>query len=260
MKRGRRDEGELRPGDVLDCWRVVAYEPPHRLTLEAEMRLPGRAWLQFEVAPRGERRRDSPDGAVRPGRHHRPRLLVPALPRARGDLPRHAAAYRAARRGCPAARPCRGPPPAARTIAGRTAPSAARAPAPALRARHCRCGAGSTTAPPGRQAATRSARPTGRVAAPGARRAGWRVVSTGAASPLREGRGSPRLIAPLRASGCRAAPGLPRRPRHSRTVSGSVGPRPLAAGPSPAQARPKPPTVDPSRCTRLHWPRRTKRQ
>ena len=53
MKRGRRDEGELRPGDVLDCWRVVAYEPPHRLTLEAEMRLPGRAWLQFEVAPRG---------------------------------------------------------------------------------------------------------------------------------------------------------------------------------------------------------------
>ncbi|MDE0449090.1 MAG: SDR family oxidoreductase [Spirochaetaceae bacterium] len=54
MKRGRRDGVELRPGDVLDCWRVVAYEPPHRLTLEAEMRLPGRAWLQFEVAPRGD--------------------------------------------------------------------------------------------------------------------------------------------------------------------------------------------------------------
>ena len=52
MKRGRRDEVELRPGDVLDCWRVVAYEPPHRLTLEAEMRLPGRAWLQFEVVAR----------------------------------------------------------------------------------------------------------------------------------------------------------------------------------------------------------------
>ena len=34
---------------VLDCWRVLAVEPPHRLTLEAEMRLPGRAWLQFEV-------------------------------------------------------------------------------------------------------------------------------------------------------------------------------------------------------------------
>ena len=53
MKRGRRDDLELRPGDVLDCWRVVAYEPPRRLTLEAEMRLPGRAWLQFEVVPRG---------------------------------------------------------------------------------------------------------------------------------------------------------------------------------------------------------------
>ena len=43
MKRGRRDDRELRPGDVLDCWRVVAYEPPCRPTLEAEMRLPGRA-------------------------------------------------------------------------------------------------------------------------------------------------------------------------------------------------------------------------
>jgi uncharacterized protein YbjT (DUF2867 family) len=53
MKRGRRDDRELRTGDVLDCWRLVAYEPPHRLTLEAEMRLPGRAWLQFEVVARG---------------------------------------------------------------------------------------------------------------------------------------------------------------------------------------------------------------
>ena len=51
MKRGRRDPRELRPGDVVDCWRVLACEPPHRLTLEAEMRLPGRAWLQFEVTP-----------------------------------------------------------------------------------------------------------------------------------------------------------------------------------------------------------------
>ena len=51
MKRGRRDARELRPGDVVDCWRVLACEPRHRLTLEAEMRLPGRAWLQFEVTP-----------------------------------------------------------------------------------------------------------------------------------------------------------------------------------------------------------------
>ena len=49
MKRGRRDPEDLRAGDVLDCWRVVACEAPRVLSLEAEMRLPGRAWLQFEV-------------------------------------------------------------------------------------------------------------------------------------------------------------------------------------------------------------------
>ena len=61
MKRGRRDARELRPGDVVDCWRVLACEPPRRLMLEAEMRLPGRAWLQFEVTPceRGARIRQT---------------------------------------------------------------------------------------------------------------------------------------------------------------------------------------------------------
>ncbi len=49
MKRGRRDPEKLRAGDVLDCWRVVACDAPRVLSLEAEMRLPGRAWLQFEV-------------------------------------------------------------------------------------------------------------------------------------------------------------------------------------------------------------------
>jgi len=41
------------PGDVLDCWRVEALEPPRRLRLVAEMKLPGRAWLEFSVAPEG---------------------------------------------------------------------------------------------------------------------------------------------------------------------------------------------------------------
>jgi len=50
-RRGRRDVRELRTGDALDFWRVEAFEPPHRLRLAAEMRLPGRAWLQFEVEP-----------------------------------------------------------------------------------------------------------------------------------------------------------------------------------------------------------------
>jgi uncharacterized protein YbjT (DUF2867 family) len=41
----------LRPGDALDFWRVEAFEPPVLLRLSAEMRLPGRAWLQFEMEP-----------------------------------------------------------------------------------------------------------------------------------------------------------------------------------------------------------------
>jgi hypothetical protein len=53
MRRGRP---ELRPvvvGDAVDFWRVEAYEPPRRLRLLAEMRMPGRAWLEFVVEPAG---------------------------------------------------------------------------------------------------------------------------------------------------------------------------------------------------------------
>ncbi len=53
MRRGRRHPTELGAGDTLDCWRVDACEPPHRLLLAAEMKLPGRAWLSFEVTPDG---------------------------------------------------------------------------------------------------------------------------------------------------------------------------------------------------------------
>ena len=51
LRRGRRDPDQLRVGDAIDFWRVEAYEPDRLLRLRAEMRLPGRAWLQFEVAP-----------------------------------------------------------------------------------------------------------------------------------------------------------------------------------------------------------------
>lgn len=51
MRRGRRDPSKLRPGDALDFWRVEALEPDRLLRLRAEMKLPGRAWLQFEVTP-----------------------------------------------------------------------------------------------------------------------------------------------------------------------------------------------------------------
>ena len=53
MRRGRRDPERLAPGDSLDCWRVEAFEPSSCLRLAAEMKLPGRAWLTFEVAADG---------------------------------------------------------------------------------------------------------------------------------------------------------------------------------------------------------------
>ena len=51
MRRGRRHPDQLRVGDALDFWRVEAYEPGYRLRLLAEMKLPGRAWLEFQVDP-----------------------------------------------------------------------------------------------------------------------------------------------------------------------------------------------------------------
>ncbi len=51
LRRGRRDPEEARMGDAIDFWRVEAVEPDKRLLLRAEMKLPGRAWLQFEALP-----------------------------------------------------------------------------------------------------------------------------------------------------------------------------------------------------------------
>lgn len=53
MRRGRRRAGELRVGDPLDFWRVAELEEGRRLTLVAEMKLPGSAVLELEAAPRG---------------------------------------------------------------------------------------------------------------------------------------------------------------------------------------------------------------
>lgn len=49
VRRGRRDPDALAPGDAVDFWRVESIEPDRRLRLRSEMRLPGRAWLEFEV-------------------------------------------------------------------------------------------------------------------------------------------------------------------------------------------------------------------
>jgi hypothetical protein len=43
------DPEKLAVGDTLDFWRVQACEPDRLPRLEAEMKVPGRAWLQFEV-------------------------------------------------------------------------------------------------------------------------------------------------------------------------------------------------------------------
>ena len=51
MRRGRRDPNALSVGDALDFWRVEAFEPGRRVRLAAEMKVPGRAWLEFEVVP-----------------------------------------------------------------------------------------------------------------------------------------------------------------------------------------------------------------
>lgn len=51
LRRGRRDPEYLTVGDALDFWRVESHEPNRLLRLFAEMKVPGRAWLQFEIEP-----------------------------------------------------------------------------------------------------------------------------------------------------------------------------------------------------------------
>lgn len=49
LRRGRRDPRLLHLGDVLDWWRVEALDPGHLLRLRAEMKVPGRAWLELSI-------------------------------------------------------------------------------------------------------------------------------------------------------------------------------------------------------------------
>jgi uncharacterized protein YbjT (DUF2867 family) len=73
LRRGRRSVDELRLGDALDFWRVTAIDPPHRLELTAEMKLPGVATLSFDL-----------DSAPAPGAGTR--LIMTARFRPRGLL------------------------------------------------------------------------------------------------------------------------------------------------------------------------------
>ena len=51
LNRGRRSDKELRVGDALDFWKVVDIKPGKRLLLYAQMKVPGQAWLEFDIQP-----------------------------------------------------------------------------------------------------------------------------------------------------------------------------------------------------------------
>ncbi|WP_163340500.1 SDR family oxidoreductase [Desulfopila sp. IMCC35008] len=51
LNRGRRSSDELRIGDALDFWKVVDLIPGKRVLLYAQMKVPGQAWLEFDIQP-----------------------------------------------------------------------------------------------------------------------------------------------------------------------------------------------------------------
>ena len=87
LTRGRRDPHRLLVGEVLDIWRVEEIVPGELLRLRAEMKLPGRAWLEMRAIR-------EPGGASRYEQH------ATFLPRGRacllywlGVAPFHAAVF-----------------------------------------------------------------------------------------------------------------------------------------------------------------------
>jgi hypothetical protein len=53
LRRGQQRQEEPRAGETIDFWRIEDFVPGRRLRLRAEMKLPGRAWLDFTVEPYG---------------------------------------------------------------------------------------------------------------------------------------------------------------------------------------------------------------
>lgn len=54
--RGRKRQSSLKINDVIDFWRIEDLKDDERLLLRAEMKLPGRAWLEFNIAEEGDKR------------------------------------------------------------------------------------------------------------------------------------------------------------------------------------------------------------
>ena len=107
-RQGRRSATALHVGDPVDFWRVddVRHDGDRRLLrLRAEMQMPGRAWLQYEVVPEAPRRRRHaalPPGAdhlLRAARPRGSRLLVARGPAAPLRLRRHGPRAGRAHRG-----------------------------------------------------------------------------------------------------------------------------------------------------------------
>ncbi|MFH2000608.1 MAG: SDR family oxidoreductase, partial [Planctomycetota bacterium] len=57
MTRGRRSSSDLRVNDVIDFWRVEDLQENKRLLLRAEMKVPGKAWLEFQIEEGEEKNR-----------------------------------------------------------------------------------------------------------------------------------------------------------------------------------------------------------
>ena len=57
LRRGRRHPDDIRVGEALDFWRVEAVEQDRLMRLRAEMKVPGKAWLEFQSIPQ-------PDGST----------------------------------------------------------------------------------------------------------------------------------------------------------------------------------------------------
>jgi len=51
LRRGRRDRTQLFRGEALDFWRVESVDAPNLLLLRAEMKVPGKAWLEWRTYP-----------------------------------------------------------------------------------------------------------------------------------------------------------------------------------------------------------------
>ena len=98
LRRGRREPGGAAArGRRSTSGASRRIEPDRLLRLRAEMRVPGRAWLQFEVDGDGAPLDRPADGDLRSGRRPRPRVLVRALAAAPARLRRDAARDASAR-------------------------------------------------------------------------------------------------------------------------------------------------------------------